>query len=172
MENVNDPNWMVLYTRSKWEKKVDKLLKDQNITSYCPLVKTNKKWVDRTKVMDIPLFSSYLFVHARHRDLDTIVQTAGVVTYITFCGKPAIIRDQEIDNIRNIVSKYHDIETVSLTNLSIGDDAIITNGPFATHQGAVQQINGKSVLLVLKTMNCALTVKIDSKILSPVTNLI
>jgi transcription antitermination factor NusG len=168
---TNNANWMVLYTRSKWEKKVDQLLKDQNITSYCPLVKTNRKWIDRNKTVELPLFNSYLFVHANHRDLDRIVQTSGVVTYVTFCGRPAIIRDNEIDNIRTIVAKYSDIETVPLNDFSIGDAAIINDGPLVNQSGAIQQVNGKSVLMVLKSMNCVLTVKINAQVLSHIKNI-
>jgi len=64
MNKINNDNWMVLYTRSRWEKKVDKLLKEQNIISYCPVVKTSKQWADRSKTVEIPLFNSYLFVRA------------------------------------------------------------------------------------------------------------
>lgn len=155
--------WMVLYTRSRWEKKVDLLLKEKNITSYCPLVKTSKKWADRTKMVEVPLFKSYLFVNANYADLEKITQTQGVVTYITFSGKPAIIQDHEIENIRNIVKNYSNIETIPLSSLQIGDQAIITTGPLLNHHGEVQQLNGNFVVMVIKSMSCALTVKINSK---------
>lgn len=154
---------MVLYTRSRWEKKVDQLLKEQNITSYCPVVKTIKRWADRSKTVEIPLFTSYLFVQASPMDLERITQTSGVVAYITFCGKPAIVRDNEIENIRSIVRNYADVEAIPLTNLQIGDEAIIVDGPLFNQRGEVQQVNGKSVVMVIKSMNCALTVKIESK---------
>lgn len=171
MINLNSPNWMVLYTRSKWEKKVDRLLKDQNITSYCPLIKTTKKWVDRNKTVEIPLFNSYLFVYAPHRDLEKIVQTSGVVTYVSFCGKPAIIQETEIENIKNIISEYHDLEAVPLNSLKIGDEALITGGPWDNYQGAIMEINEKKVVMIIKSMNYALTVKADSKMDFPITKL-
>lgn len=161
MLKTDDNNWMVLYTRSRWEKKVDQLLKDKNITSYCPLVKTSKQWVDRNKTVEVPLFNSYLFVHANYSDMDKILQTSGVVTYISFCGKPAIVRDNEIESIRTIVRDFSDIDTVSLTDVNVGDSALIVDGPLLDQYGEVQQVNGKSVIMVIKTMNCALTVKID-----------
>jgi transcription antitermination factor NusG len=163
MNKVNNDKWMVLYTRSRWEKKVDQLLKEQNITSYCPLVKTSKQWADRNKTVEVPLFNSYLFVRANFTDLEKITQTSGVVTYITFCGKPAIVRDIEIENIRGIVKNYYDIEAIPLTNLQMGDEAMIADGPLYNQRGEVQEVNGKSVVMVIKSMNCALTVKIDPK---------
>ncbi|TFF39839.1 UpxY family transcription antiterminator [Mucilaginibacter psychrotolerans] len=163
MNNANDNNWMVLYTRSRWEKKVDQLLKEQNIISYCPLVKTSKQWADRSKTVEVPLFNSYLFVRANYTDLEKITQTSGVINYITFCGKPAIVQDIEIEKIKRIVKNYRDIETTSLSNLQIGDEALIVDGPLNNQRGEVQKVNGKSVVMVIKSMNCALTVKIDQK---------
>ncbi|AMR33524.1 hypothetical protein A0256_19900 [Mucilaginibacter sp. PAMC 26640] len=163
MNNVYNTNWMVLYTRSRWEKKVDQLLKEQNIVSYCPLVKTSKQWADRNKTVEVPLFNSYLFVRGNMTDLEKISQVPGVVSYITFCGKPAIVRDTEIENIKDIVKNYSDIETIPLANLQIGDEAMIIDGPLYNQRGEVQQVNGKSVIMVIKSMNCALTVKIDPK---------
>jgi transcription antitermination factor NusG len=163
MNNFSNDNWMVLYTRSRWEKKVDQLLKEQNIVSYCPMVRTSKRWADRTKTVEIPLFNSYLFVRANFKDLDKIIQTSGVVTYISFCGKPAIVRDIEIENIRSIVKNYFDIEAIPLGNLHIGDEAMIVDGPLYNQRGEVQKVNGKSVVMVIKSMNCALTVKIAPK---------
>ncbi|TWR28859.1 UpxY family transcription antiterminator [Mucilaginibacter pallidiroseus] len=169
MKSPNDPNWMVLYTRSKWEKKVNRLLNDQNIVAYCPLVKTSKKWVDRQKVVEIPLFNSYIFVYARHLDLEKIVQTTGVVTYISYCGKPAIVRGQDIENIRAMVNKYHDLQAIPLQNLNIGDEAAILSGPWNNYQGAIQKINGKSVVMILKSMNYALTIRTDLQTLTPIS---
>ena len=166
MITPDNPNWLVLYTRSKWEKKVDQLLKDQNIKSYCPLVKTSKKWVDRRKTVEIPLFNSYLFVHANIRDLEQILQTTGVVTYVRFCGKPAVVRDSEMEDIRSIVNRYSDIEAVPLNDFQAGDKVLIKDGLLAAHTGQVQQVKGKSIVMIIESMNCALTVKIDSQLLS------
>jgi transcription antitermination factor NusG len=158
--------WMVLYTRSRWEKKVDQLLTDQNITSFCPLVKTSRKWVDRKKVVEVPLFNSYLFVHADQSELIKAMQTSGVVNYISYCGKPATINNNEIERIRTIVNTYSDIEAVPLNNIKIGEYVTVKNGPLLNHYGEIQKIQGKSVVMIIENLNCALTVKIDQKELS------
>ena len=163
MTKAADKKWMVLYTRSRWEKKVDQLLMDQNITSFCPLVKTNRRWVDRNKIVEVPLFNSYLFVQANHLELHKVMQTSGVINYITHGGKPATVNDTEIERIRTIVKKYSDIETVSLSNINIGDYVKVKNGPLLNQKGEIQQIQGKSVVMVIENLNCALTVKIDQK---------
>ena len=54
--------WLAVYTRPRWEKKVDQLLKEQGTESYCPLNKVKRKWSDRVKTVEEPLFKSYVFV--------------------------------------------------------------------------------------------------------------
>ena len=166
MTKTLNKQWMVLYTRSRWEKKVDQLLADQNITSFCPLVKTNRKWVDRKKIVEVPLFNSYLFVHADQFELIKATQTSGVINYISHCGKPATINNIEIERIRTIVNTYADIETVPLNNIKIGEHVTVKNGPLLNHNGEIQKIQGKSVVMIIENLNCALTVKIDQKELS------
>lgn len=161
-----EKNWMVLYTRSRWEKKVDQLLRDQNFNSFCPLVKTNRQWVDRNKVVEVPLFRSYLFVQANHQEQSRIMQTSGVVNFISHCGKPATINDAEIERIKLIVKQYTDIEAISLENINIGDSVKVINGPLLNHKGEIAQVQGRSVVMVIDNINCALTVKINRKELS------
>jgi transcription antitermination factor NusG len=163
----NEKNWMVLYTRSRWEKKVDQLLKEQNFNSFCPLVKTSKQWVDRHKIVEVPLFRSYLFVQAGHWEQSRIMQTSGIVNFISSGGKPATIKDAEIERIKLIVKQYADIEAISLENINVGDMVKVINGPLLNHKGEIAQIQGRSVVMVIDNINCALTVKINQRELSP-----
>jgi transcription antitermination factor NusG len=166
MKEAEIKNWMVLYTRSRWEKKVDRLLKNQKINSFCPLVKTTRQWVDRNKIIEIPLFQSYLFVHINAYERAMVMQTSGVINFISYCGKPATMKDNEIERIRTIVNEYTDIKTISLKNINIGDTVKVTNGPLLNHEGEVSKIQGRSVVMILDNINCALTVKINQKQLS------
>jgi transcription antitermination factor NusG len=90
-----------------------------------------------------------------------MLQISGVVTYLTFCGKPAIVQDKEIENIRTIVKAYSDIETVWLADVNAGDSAIIMKSPLLDQYDEIIQVNGKSVIMVIDSMNCTLRVKTD-----------
>ena len=54
--------WHVIYTKSKWEKKVEGLLLKSGIESWCPVQKKERQWSDRKKIIEEPLFRSYVFV--------------------------------------------------------------------------------------------------------------
>lgn len=160
MKATSKKNWYVVYTRSRWEKKADQLLKEQDILSFCPVVRTKRKWADRNKMVEFPLFSSYLFVYADLREQLTVRQTAGVVNFVYHCGKPAVIRDEEISRVRDLVKRYPDLESVNLQTLNIGDKVKLRNNELFGWQGEVIEIQGKSVVMVMELLNCALIAKI------------
>lgn len=153
--------WHIIYTRSRWEKKVDLLLKSQNITSFCPLIKTTRRWVDRTKVVELPLLSSYLFVRADPKTHLKVLNTSGVIKFVNYCGKPATLCNDEIERIKKIVDTYQNIDTINLPQIRIGDKVKIVDGVLYDMKGEVLRIRGKSVVLFMDQLNCALVVKAE-----------
>ncbi|MEN0053633.1 MAG: UpxY family transcription antiterminator [Mucilaginibacter sp.] len=167
-EKSKASKWMVVYTRSRWEKKVDKLLQTQKINSFCPTIKTKHRWVDRTKVVDLPLFTSYLFVNADPKEQLMVRQTMGVVNFVNHCGKPATITDSEIERIKNLINSHENIEAVSMPRIKVGDQLKVENGLLLDWQGEVLKINGKSVVMLMKELNCALVIDTEQTALSKI----
>ena len=155
-------DWLVVYTRPRWEKKVDMLLQTNGIESFCPVRKVENQWADRKKIVELPLFSSYVFVKINSREEYKVRQTLGVLNFIYYMGRPAKIRDTEIDKIRDWMANYPDLEVVDLTTISIGDRVSIKNGVFTNQQGSVIKVQGKSVLMVLDNLECALVSRVDA----------
>ena len=60
-----DQQWYVLYTKSRHEKKVADRLRAAGFTVYCPLQKINKRWSDRTKIIEEPLFKGYILFSSK-----------------------------------------------------------------------------------------------------------
>src|SRR4051812_43904118 len=104
------PGWYAIYTKPRWEKKVAELLEEKQIENYCPLQKVEKKWSDRKKTILEPLFKSYVFVRITQKGQVPVLSTDGVVSFITFLGKPAMIRDEEIDIIKQFLRDYQNVE--------------------------------------------------------------
>jgi transcriptional antiterminator RfaH len=169
MENLirkmNPRSWFVIYTRPRWEKKVDQLLKQRGINSFCPLKAVESQWADRRKIVELPLFNSYVFVNINMKEELAVRQTRGVLNFIYFMSKPATISDKEIDGIRTIMTKYKDVQAVSLKDLIIGDRVTIKRGILSNHEGSIIQIGGKTVLMALDHLECALITRV------PVTDL-
>jgi transcription antitermination factor NusG len=92
--------WYVIYTQPRNEKKVAERLQNLGITVYCPLITIIKQWSDRKKKVQVPLLNSYVFVHLNDKDREAVFQVSGVVRYLFWLGKPAIVRDEEIQALQ------------------------------------------------------------------------
>lgn len=166
-EAVGKKSWMVVYTRSRFEKKIDLTLQQKEIISFCPTITTVRKWADRKKKIEVPLFNSYLFVKADPRQQIIVKETPGVINFIQYNGKPVLIDENEIERIRFIVNSYSDVEAVNISGFKIGDYVSIKDGALVGHDGEIYQISGKSVVMLIKQLNCVLTVKINIEQLAP-----
>ena len=162
-------NWFVIYTRARWEKKVDQLLKQKGINSFCPLRKVKSQWADRMKVVEFPLFSSYVFVHINLKEEQIVRQTHGVLNFIYYMGKPAIIRPNEIEMIKQILVKTPDVEIVSIKDIHVGDRVTIKKGLLCNQEGSIIKVTGNTVLMVFDNLECALVsrVAVDNLALIP-----
>jgi transcription antitermination factor NusG len=120
--------WRVVYTNPRAEQKVAEELRKRAITVYFPQVKKLRIWSDRKKWVDMPLFNSYLFVCISPADHDTVLSVQGVVKYIRYNGKPAVIRAEVIEQIKRLLASEIDLE-VSSEAFSTGARVRVTAGP-------------------------------------------
>jgi transcription antitermination factor NusG len=152
--------WRVIYTRSNWEKKADALLKQSGLNSFCPIVKQKRKWADRNKIVEVPLFSSYVFVQVNSNEEDRVLQTSGVIGYVRDFGTIAEISAAEIELIRSSVNTYEDIECVNISEIIKGNSVSLNDGVLYDLKGEVLEVQGKQVILLMKGLECGLIAKI------------
>lgn len=162
----NTAQWIVVYTRSNFEKRIDKNLKEQGILSYCPLITCRNQWADRVKTIEKPFFSSYLFVKASPFDIMKVRSSPGVINLITNNGKPAVVTDQEIEQIKLITRNYSDAQVVSIESLRIGDKVKINDGALFSVEGVVNKVMGTKILMIIEQLGCAVVVKANQVALS------
>lgn len=151
-------NWYVVYTKPKWEKKVAEQLKNIGIECYCPLITQVRQWSDRKKKVEVPLFNSYVFVQLPEADRNLVFQSAGAVRYLFWLGKPAIVRDEEIDIIKKGLDGTDSCE-ISLLPFQVGDKIELDSGPFLNQTAVVQEVNKTHYILVLESLGCVLKMK-------------
>ena len=152
--------WHVIYTKSKWEKKVDALLTKNGFESWCPVQKRERQWSDRKKIIEEPLFRSYVFIKASKEDYTKILSTMGVVNFLYFLRKPAIIRDNEIEAIRKYLGQSDaSIQVVDMANLPPQTKVEINQGLFMGQKGEVVKASKKSVYEKLESINMMMIVE-------------
>ena len=150
--------WFVIYTKSRWEKKVAEGLEELGIEVYCPTFTETRQWSDRKKKVDVPLFKSYVFVHIPQNRRNEVFQVTGVVQYLFWLGTPAVVRDEEIEIIRNWLNRDN-VEEIKVDHLSAGDKLVIANGNFKGREAIISKVGKKRMRLILKSLDCVVNVK-------------
>lgn len=148
-------NWYVVYTKPKWEKKVAEQLEQFGIECYCPLITKVRQWSDRKKKIIVPLFNSYVFVQLREEDRNLVFQSSGVVRYLFWIGKPAIVRDEEISVIKKWLDKPNQFE-ITVSQFQVGDKIKLESGPFVNQEAIVREVKNNQYVLVLESLGCVL----------------
>lgn len=159
MITVPKKQWLALYTRPRWEKKVADLLEKKKIEVYCPLNKVRKQWADRKKTIMEPLFTSYVFVNISEREQAAIREIDGVLNFVYWLNKPAVIKNEEIDTIKRFLNEY-DYVTVEKTNVSLHDRVRIINGPLMMWEGNVVEIRTNTVKITLPSLGQTLVAEL------------
>lgn len=147
LETAPAGDWYACHTRSRAEKRVHALLGECGIESYLPTVPRLHRWHDRNRTVVLPLFSGYVF--ARGDAVGRIVETPGVYDVIRFDGRPALVPDHEIRNIRRFVQALaatrHEPPPVAFHE---GERVRITSGPFQGVEGVVVQARNRRRVIV------------------------
>jgi transcriptional antiterminator RfaH len=150
-------NWYVIYTKPKWEKKVAERLNEIGVNTYCPLITKTSQWSDRKKTISVPLFNSYIFVQVAEKDRNNVFQVTGVVRYLFWLGKPAIVKDSEIDSIKDWLAVPDSYE-VSVETWKPGDKIILESGPFVSQSAIIHEVKQNHYILILESLGCVLKV--------------
>lgn len=161
MEQIAKVNWYAVYTKPRWEKKVAYSLSQNDIENYCPLNKILKHWSDRKKIVEEPLFKSYVFVRVNLKQQNKLQQIDGVVNFVHWLGKPAVIRENDIELIRRFLNEYSNIQIEPIT-LKVDDKVKIINGPFMEMEADVIEVNKKTVKVLLPSLHYMMSADIEN----------
>lgn len=154
--------WYAVYTKSRTEKKVALRLKEVGIDAYCPVNKQEKKWSDRLKVTEEPLFRSYVFVNIDlEKQSAAVRRTLGVVNFVYWLNKPAVIQDDEIIAIQQFLSEHASVEVLGNT-LQVGDFITIDAGALKGQKAEVTGIkNRHEVRLRIDSLGFELVARVE-----------
>ena len=152
-----EKKWFVVYTRPQQEIKVAEQLSAMGITNYCPTITLVKQYSDRKKKVTKPLLSSYVMVELEQNERNKVFACSGIVRYLFFLGKPAVVLGSDIELMQDHLSGvYNDIK---VTTLRVGQSHTITEGPFSGINGRVVETNNRKVKLELASLGMRIILK-------------
>lgn len=151
-ESISGMKWFVIYTRARAEKKVAAELEKAGIEVLCPLIHTMRQWSDRKKKVSLPMFPSYVFVNLIESEREKVLAIPYVLNFVFWLGKPAVVRQKEIDAIKDICQFGSEIFVENYVP-SVGEKMEIKEGLFKGLTGMVDRKEKNRLILFVKELN-------------------
>lgn len=159
--------WYALYTKSRAEKKVAEQLEQKNVEVYLPLQKTLKQWSDRKKMVEEPLFRSYVFVRVSNEDYLEALNTPGVVCFVTIAREKIAIPDYQIAAVKTYLGEQE--WEKSLDYFEEGNEVEVAYGPMKGLRGVLQSAKDHRKLIVqIDAINQNITLTLPAHLLNKV----
>ena len=162
--------WIAIRSKPRSEKVAVRELKKKGIEVFLPLIKKRRKWSDRSKWVDFPLFPSYLFAKIELKNSIYVLQTHGVNTIIKFSSKVVVIDDAVVKSLK--LALEGGFELYSIKNFITGQKVEVVDGPMKGARGIVdgKKKNDGRLIIKVEALQQAIAVHIDSHFLEPIIN--
>jgi transcription antitermination factor NusG len=158
---ASQPRWYAMHTRSRHEKRVAAELEEKGITAYLPLLTEVRRWSDRRKVIQTPLFSCYAFVrtvlvpevHA------AVVRIPGVLAVVGRQNQPIPIPDNQIESIRTLLA--HNVSMGPYPFLKAGQRVRIRGGVLDGIEGMLVESGDRRLVISIESIHHSLSISVD-----------
>jgi len=162
-----EERWYAAQTCANHEKHVLEQLSQRTVEAYLPLYASVRRWKDRRVRLELPLFPGYVFVRLALRDRLRALQTPSVVRLVGFGGQPAALPDQEIDALRQGLTR--DMRLEPHPYLKVGHRVRVRAGPLQGLEGIlVRKKNVSRFVISLDLIMRSVAAEIDVAELEPV----
>jgi transcription termination/antitermination protein NusG len=163
-----EPQWYALHTRSQHEKSVTAHLQSRGVMTYLPLVSEVHRWSDRQKVVQMPLFSCYVFVHLplAPEAWASIMRINGVLRFVGngWAGVP--IPESQIESTRTLLRSK--LPYTLHPFLKVGQRIRVRGGSLDGIEGILVARNGNRTLVIsVDPVQRSLAVRIDDYSIEP-----
>ena len=149
---LEQKHWYAIYTLPRWEKKIVSALERKGYEVYCPLQRSLKQWKDRKKWVEEPLIKGYIFVTVSEaKKWELLKATAGIINYVHWLGKPAIVREDDIQQLRLFLNEYEQV-AVEQVSFEKEEEVRIQSGLFMDQVAIIEDIKGKYAILKIPTL--------------------
>jgi transcription antitermination factor NusG len=155
-------HWYILYTKAKCEKKVSSSLTKKKIKSFCPIYGRQINEFRRMKLVYEPLFSSYVFVFIHESELDQVKQLNNVVNLVYWKGKPAVIQNEEIEEIREFVRQHQNIK-LERDRVNVNSISAFVDKPSYSIDGNVVMIKNKFIKVNLPSLGYVMVAEMEEE---------
>lgn len=157
--------WFPVYTHARAEKKAFEALTLKGIEAYLPLQRQLKQWSDRKKWVDEPFIKSYLFVYVTEQQKSEVLMTKGIARFIYFSGKVASMPEQQIHDLKLLLSSPYELE-ITEQALQPGEQVKIKAGPLKGFTAEVVSYRSqKQLALRMGDIGCSIIIHVAASLI-------
>jgi len=166
LEAHSPPRWFALTVRPQHEKTTARTLRSQGLEDFLPLYRCRRRWSDRIKELELPLFAGYVFCRFDPESRLSVLTTPGVTSIVSFGGRPAPAADCEILALQKSVASGYPLAPWPF--LRSGQRVRIDRGPLAGLEAIlVRTKDFWRVILSVELLQRSVAVEIDRDVISP-----
>ncbi len=143
-------SWFALQTRSRYEHFVASMLRGKGYELFLPVYVSQRRWSDRTKNLELPLFPGYLFCRFDPTDRLPIIVTPGIVQVVGTGKNPVPVADEEVAALQSAVKSGLPREPCQF--LQIGQRVRVERGPLCGLDGILTGFKGHHRLVLSVTL--------------------
>jgi transcription antitermination factor NusG len=160
-------DWFAVWTRSRHEHTVREQLQRKHVEVFLPTITRWSRWKDRKKKIDWPLFPGYCFARFDPDDTLAVLKCSGVVSIVSFEGRPAPIPEQQLESIRRLVGSELQYDPCPLVREGMMVE--VKHGPLRGVVGRLTRKDSHRARLVLSVdlIGQAVSVEIDAADVKP-----
>lgn len=155
-------NWYAVYTKPQSEKKVAVALSKRKIESYCPMSAEETSSFFGSKIVQKPLFPSYVFVQANSDEIHLLPSTDGIVSIVHWLGKPAVIHDDEISAMKEFIADHPDVE-LEKTEVNPSGTTSNSSDSFYAIEGKMMTIKNSTLKVTLPSLGFNMVAKLKGE---------
>lgn len=141
-----DGAWCAIYVRHKHEFTAAKLLSEKGYDVFAPAYAARRRWSDRWKEIQLPLFAGYVFCRIKAAGTSLILSTPGVICIVGTAKSPSTIPDHEINAIHSAVQSGRKIQPSDY--VETGSRVRIKGGPLDGIEGIVESHGNQNRLIL------------------------
>jgi transcription antitermination factor NusG len=159
--------WYAVSTRHQHERMVADTLAKKGFETFLPLYSAAHRWKDRTKILSLPLYPSYVFLRGGFDRRLQLLTTPGLVGVVGFAGRPGIIPEAEMEAIRRVIAGRLRVEPFPFLNC--GERVRVKSGPLEGIEGIlIRKRTLCRLVLSVELLGRSVAVEVDSFLVEPV----
>src|ERR1700722_5459695 len=160
-------HWYAVSVRPKHERMVTRHLEHQGLNHFLPFYRSVRRWKDRPKELDMPLFPGYVFVNLDLRDRLGVLRAPGVVQFVTFQGQPAAVPDSEVRALES--SLCAGLRPQPHPYLRQGKKVRVKSGLLADAEGImIRRKDGFRLVLSIELISRSVMLEVDETDVEPI----